>query len=173
MIAFVASIYDELKTQLCDFIKVAGTRIFCTTKCWQAHWKRLSPLQVKFCFKGNHPTSIKPEATPGEQFDVRISGQPEEPNTLKRTSGPREEPETRIQKEAKVFLISSLMKQVLTSPNKSTMINELINNYSHRDSETCALQNGNLERREVSKIEDRVQCQICFKYQRPGETLYL
>ena len=41
---------------------------------------------------------------------------------------------------------------------------------SYRDSETHALQNGNLERHEVFKIDDRVQCQICFKYQRPGET---
>ena len=41
---------------------------------------------------------------------------------------------------------------------------------SHQDSETHAGQNGNLERHEVSKIEDRVQCQICLRYQRPGET---
>ena len=41
---------------------------------------------------------------------------------------------------------------------------------SHRDSETHALQNRHLERHEVSTLEDRVPCQICFKYQRPGET---
>ena len=34
---------------------------------------------------------------------------------------------------------------------------------SYRDSETHAPQNGNLERHEVFKIDDRVQCQICFK----------
>ena len=61
------------------------------------------------------------------------------------------------------------------------MINDLIRNYpqthaetvdyytvSQRDSETHALQNGNLERHEVSKVEDRDQCQICCKYQRPS-----
>ena len=31
---------------------------------------------------------------------------------------------------------------------------------SHRDPETHALQNGNLKGHEISKIEDRVQCQI-------------
>ena len=31
-------------------------------------------------------------------------------------------------------------------------------------------QNGNLERHEVFKIEDRAQCQTCFKYQILGET---
>ena len=63
------------------------------------------------------------------------------------------------------------------------MINDLIKNcsqnnaesvdyfrVSRRGSETHALQNGNLERLEVFKIEDRVQCQVCFKYQRPGAT---
>ena len=33
---------------------------------------------------------------------------------------------------------------------------------SHQDSEFHAEQNGNLQRHEVSMIEDRVQCQICF-----------
>ena len=60
---------------------------------------------------------------------------------------------------------------------------DLINNYaqkktehveyypvSHDVSEVHAKQNGNLERHEVSKIEDRVQCQRCQRYQRPGET---
>ena len=39
-----------------------------------------------------------------------------------------------------------------------------------RDAENHALQNGNLERHEVLKIEDRVQCHTGFRYQRPGET---
>ena len=63
------------------------------------------------------------------------------------------------------------MKQVLKSPNKSTMITDLINNYPQKMQHT--IQKGNLERHEVSKIEDRVQCQKCFKYQRPGETFVL
>ena len=75
------------------------------------------------------------------------------------------------------------MKQVWKSANKTTMINDLINNYSQKnaqkvdycrvpcpDSENHALQNGNLKRHEVSKIQDRVRCKKIFKYQRPGET---
>ena len=58
----------------------------------------------------------KPEATPGDRIDFRKSGQPEEPNTLK-------------EKEAQVFLISSLMTQVSKSPNKSTMTHDFINNH--------------------------------------------
>ena len=41
---------------------------------------------------------------------------------------------------------------------------------SHNGSEIHAEENGNLERREVSKIEDRVQCQMCLRHSRPGET---
>ena len=33
-------------------------------------------------FERKTPTSIKPEVTPGDRFDLRISGQPEEPYTL-------------------------------------------------------------------------------------------
>ena len=123
-------------------------------------------------FERNTPTSTKPEATLGDSIDLRISSQPEELCTLN-------------VRQAKVFLISSLMKQVLKSPNKSTMINDLIKNYSkkhaekvdyfpvsHRDSETHALRDGNLERHEVSKTEDRVRWPMCFKYQGPGETFW-
>ena len=41
---------------------------------------------------------------------------------------------------------------------------------SHNDSEIHAKRNGNLERREVSKIKDRVKSQRCSGYQRPSET---
>ena len=57
--------------------------------------------------------SPKQEAAPGDRIDLRISDQPEEPHTLK-------------ENHAKVFLFSSLIKQVLKSPNKQTMINDLI-----------------------------------------------
>ena len=100
------------------------------------------------------------------RIDLRILGQPGEPGTL---NG----------KEAKLFLIYSLMKQVLESPNNSTIINDVIENnsqtnaanvdynpVSHRDSEIHVEQHGNLGRHEVSKIEDRVQCQVCFQYQK-------
>ena len=41
---------------------------------------------------------------------------------------------------------------------------------SHQDSENHAVLNSNLERHDVLKIEDRVQCHTCFKNQRPGHT---
>ena len=63
------------------------------------------------------------------------------------------------------------------------MIADLIKNYaqkktehveyylvSYQDSQIHAEQSGNLERQEVSKIEDLVQCPKCFWYERRGET---
>ena len=60
-------------------------------------------------FERKPPTFTKQEATPRDRIDLRISGQSEEHFFLN-------------EREAKVFLISTLMKQVLKSPNKSTMI---------------------------------------------------
>ena len=68
-------------------------------------------------FERKHPTSIKPEATLGERSDLRVSCQPEVPCTQKKT------------------LISSLTKQVLNSPDKSTMIAELIKNNAQEKTE--------------------------------------
>ena len=129
-------------------------------------------LRVKFRSKGNFLASTKLEATLGDRIDLRMSGQPEEPHLMN-------------ERQAKVFLMSSLMKQVLESPNKSTMRNDLSKNYSqknadkvdyypapNRDSETRAPQNCNLERHEVSKIADRVRCQFCFTYQRPRDNFF-
>ena len=69
------------------------------------------------------------------------------------------------------------------SKQKSTMIHDLIKNYSqenaarvqydpasHGGSEIHAEQNDSLERHEASQIEERVQRHICLKYQKPGET---
>ena len=63
------------------------------------------------------------------------------------------------------------------------MIVEVINHYAqektghveyypgaHDDSEIHAEQNGNLERHEISKIEDRVRCRRFLRYSRPSET---
>ena len=115
-------------------------------------------------FERNPPTSIKPAATPGERIDLRTTGQPEVPHAQHEKSG-------------KTYLISSLTKQVLNSPNKSTIIAKFIRNYaqektqqveycpvSHQDSEIHTGQNGKTERHEVSKIEDSVQCQKCSRY---------
>ena len=149
-------IYDELKKQIWYSIQVSVTLLFCTTTCWQAHWTSWSLLQVMFRLRGPFPTVTQPEATLGDRIDLRISGQPEEPYPLN-------------ERQAKVFFIFSLMKQVLKFPNKSTESNDLIKNHSQksaekvdyipvqcRDSENAS-QNCNLARLGVFKVEDRVQ----------------
>ena len=156
MIVFIVLIYDELKTQIWCFVNVAVTRLFFYDNMSASALDKVVTFADEVMFERKPPTSTKPEATLCDSIDLRISGQPEELCTLN-------------VRQAKVFLISSLMKQVLKSPNKSTMINDLIKNYSkkhaekvdyfpvsHRDSETHALRDGNLERHEVSKTEDRV-----------------
>ena len=55
MIVFLISIWTNSRRKFGIFIKVAVTRLFCTTVCRQAHWTRWSLLQVKFCSKGSHP----------------------------------------------------------------------------------------------------------------------
>ena len=150
MTAFIISIHDDFKTQKKAFQQrgsdaiilydnIAGKRIgqgghFFSGEVW---FERKSPIWTKL------------EVSPCNRIDLRISGQPEEPYQLN-------------ERQTKVLLIPSLTKQVLKCPNQSTMINDLIKNYSqknaekvyyccvpHRDSETHALQNGNLERHEV------------------------
>ena len=51
-IVFSTSFYTVLEMQIWYFIIVAVRLLFCTTMCRQAHWTRLSLLQVKFCSKG-------------------------------------------------------------------------------------------------------------------------
>ena len=70
---------------------------------------------MRVLFERNLPTLTKPEATLGDRIDLRISGQPEEPHPLN-------------DREANVFLISRLMKQVFESPKKSKMINDVTKN---------------------------------------------
>ena len=69
-------------------------------------------------FERNLPTASKQEATLCEQIDLCILGRPEIPNT---EDGKR-----------KTFLISSLTKQVLDSPNQSMQIVDLIKNYAEK-----------------------------------------
>ena len=75
------------------------------------------------------PTLTKLEATPGDRIDFRISCQPD--------------------RDAKSFLISSLMKQVLKSSNKSTNINDLIKTHSQMNAEKV---DSTLYRIEIQKI---------------------
>ena len=73
-------------------------------------------------FGRKHSTLTKPEATLGDRIDSQISGQPEEPETLNK-------------KEATIFLISSLMKQLLKFPKKSASVNDMIKNHSQTNAE--------------------------------------
>ena len=120
MIVFIISIYDEFNTQTWYFIKVAATRLFCTTTCRRAHWTRWSLFAGEVLFESKYPDFNQAAGDSGPQrWFARIWGQPEEPRLLH-------------ERDAQLFLISSLMKQVLKSPNKSTMIDDLINNYSQK-----------------------------------------
>ena len=114
-------------------------------------------LQAKFYSKGKPRLMTKPEATPGDRLDLCISGQLEEPQFAEREG------------DAKAFLISCLMKQVLKSPKISTIFDGLIKHCSQknaervnyfptlpRDSENHAPLNCDLERHEILKIEHSV-----------------
>ena len=133
--------------------------IFATT-CRQAQWTRWSLLQVKFLSRKESPDFDKAGGDSGRQNWFAISGQLEEPQLLN-------------ERRKTHFSFSNLMKQVLKSPNKSTMMDDSIKNYarhnpeqvdyspvSQGESENNALRHSNMERHEVLKIEDRVQCHI-------------
>ena len=73
-------------------------------------------------FERKHRLLTKSEATPGDRFDLRMSRQFEEPCLLN-------------ERQATLFLISSLMKQVSKSPNTLTMSNDLISKFSKKNAE--------------------------------------
>ena len=66
-IVFIISTYNLLKTHILYCIKVAMTLVI--------------TFAGEVLFERKPPTSIKPEATPGERVDLRISGQPKVPHT--------------------------------------------------------------------------------------------
>ena len=76
-------------------------------------------LASEVLFERKPQTLTKTESTLGDRIGLRTSGQPEEPRTLK-------------EKEVRVFLTSSLTKQVFKSPNKSTMNSGFIKNHSQK-----------------------------------------
>ena len=153
MIVFLISIYDVLKAQICDFIK---ERLRDYSVRQDASKRTVATSAGEVWFVRKTLTSIKLEATLGEKIDLCISGLPEELNKLN-------------EREAKLFLISSLMKQVLNSPNKSTMIADLIKNYAQKiQQESITLlyhikiqkfMPNTWQLGTVSKILDRVQTQ--------------
>ena len=135
MIVFITSICDKLKTQV--FHQNSSEAIILYDNMPAS---ALDTFGGEVLFERHSPTSIKPEAAPRDRNDLRTSGQIEESETLN-------------EKEAELFLNSSVMQQILKSPNKSRMIHDLINNYSqtnaarvdyypvsHRDSEIHAEQ---------------------------------
>ena len=99
ILVFLTSIQDELKTQVCDFINAAVTRLFCR-QCAGKRAGQGCHVCRRSSVRKETPTSIKPEATLSDRIDWRISGQPEEPHTLN-------------EKEATVFLISMLITDLI------------------------------------------------------------
>ena len=109
--------------------------------------------------EGTRPTLTKLEVALGDRIDVRTTGRLEVPHTLN-------------ERKANIFIIFSALKQVVKSPNTSKMFKDVIKNRSHTMQKTLintlyrneikkndARHHGNLDRPEVSKIEDRVQFQ--------------
>ena len=115
MIAFMISIYDDLKTQTLHFIKVfqqsCSGAIIVHDKTLACALDKVVTFAGEVWFGRNPP------------FDLRISGR------TRRTSYSERETCTSL------FLISSLMKQVLKSPNKSTVIIGLIKSCSQKNAE--------------------------------------
>ena len=78
MIVFLTSIYDELNTQNWHFIKVAVTRLFLYDNMPPSALDKVVTFAGEVAFERKPPTSIKPEATPGDRIEWLVSGQPEE-----------------------------------------------------------------------------------------------
>ena len=115
-------------------------------------------------FDRKRPTSTKPEATPSDSVDLRISGQLDYSHTLRLSH---------FQIEASVgFSNHADDDQRFDHAQKNTE-KVAYDPVSHGDSEIHALHNANLEPHDVfQNVEDRVLCPDCFKCQRPGETFW-
>ena len=120
MIVFITSIYDKLKTQTCYFINEEGTRLILHDNMPASALDKVVTFasQVLFRKETRRLQSSRSRLLVTE-FALRISGQLEELCTLNKN-------------EAQVFLISNLMKQVLKSPDKPKMINDLIKNLQRK-----------------------------------------
>ena len=128
--------------------------------------------RCSFRSEGKTQTLTKPWATPGDRLHLGISGQPEEPKT----------PNEKAIKSLSHFQLDEASLEVSKHIDNGSRLDqdlfaeksEQVDYYlvSHRDVEIHAAQIGNLEWHEVSKIEDRVQCHICFQYRRPGQTFF-
>ena len=83
----------------------------------------------------------------------------------------------------KVFLISGLMKQVLNSQNKSTIMTDFMNTYlqtnrasvdyypvSHQDQKLVVIKTASVNDMKCQRSLIVCQCQICITHHRPGET---
>ena len=102
-----------------------------TAMCQQAHWTRLSLLQVKFSSKGNHQLQSSRRRLLATESTSAYQCQPESTTYTRRESG-------------NTFLISSFTKQVFEFSNKSTMLADLIKNYSQ----------------EIQKVSNTILCHI-------------
>ena len=91
MIVFITSIYDKLNSLIWYFIKVAVTRMLANAL------DKVVTFAGEFLFVGKLTTLTKLEATPGDRIGLRMSGQLEELFTMN-------------EQQAKVFLISSLLR---------------------------------------------------------------
>ena len=166
-VSFITSTYGLFKTKIWYFIKVAVTPVIVSDNMPASAVEKVVTSASKVLLERKSSTATMQEATPCGQNGRRTLGRPD----------------TEDGKSARSFLISSLMKQVLSSPNKSMLIADSIKNYAQQntrhvehcpvsldESDIHAARNDNLERHEVLKVEDRMRCRKCLRYSRPGET---
>ena len=107
-------IFFQSTTQTWYFTSVAVMQFFCATTRW-------SPFQRDFCSKGN--LRLRQGRSRLQATELTCAYQADLKNLDNWTC------------ETQNHLISSLMKQVLQSPNKSTMIDDLIKNSSQKNAE--------------------------------------
>ena len=125
MIVLVISLYDELQ----DANFVFHQQLHWHNYFARQHASKRTGQYCHFCrwscaYERKPPTSTKTEATLDDRIDLLVSDQPEELYLLNER-----------ERETNVFLISNKINQVLKFPNKSTMVNGLIKNYSQMNVE--------------------------------------
>ena len=115
------SAYDMLKTPIWYFIKVVVAFLSCTTICQQKQRTRLSFFQCEVWFERKPPTSSKLEASWSRLPANELSCADQVIQRYHKQC-------TRKRQNASYFRLD----KVLNSPNKSSLVNDLIN------SEQCA-----------------------------------
>ena len=145
MIVFITSIYDVLKTQIKYFIKVAVTLFILYDEVRTSAVDKVVTVAGEVLFERKPPTSSKPEAN-----ELTFAYQVNQKYLVHRKTSYFQLDETRLEFSRQIDDDCRFDQQFRTGKYRTSRL------VSHPDSEIHAEQNGNLERHEVSKIEDRL-----------------